>query len=130
ENDLVFRGEVVRRLEKLAFVKSPVQVWQSAELFLREKPEPELDLLFVDIMLSGMNGIELVKTLQTKRPGIKLIMLTNMNSDEMVFEAIKYGTLGYILKSELGHLEHVARIVLDGGAMITPTIALRVFSNF
>lgn len=130
ENDPEFRGEVVRRLSALEFVRTPVLTWESAERFLREKPAPRLDLLFVDIMLSGISGIELVKTLKQTKRDLKAVMLTNMNSDELIFEAIKHGTLGYILKSELGDLEHTVRTILSGGAMITPTIALRVFANF
>ncbi|MCR9141592.1 MAG: response regulator transcription factor [bacterium] len=130
ENDLEFREEVVRRLEALDFVRAPVLNWASAEQFLREKPAPRLDLMFVDIMLSGINGIELIKILKQQKRDLKAVMLTNMNSDELIFESIKHGTLGYILKSELGDLEHAVRTVLSGGAMITPTIALRVFSSF
>ena len=130
ENDEQFRGEVVRRLAALDFVRTPVRTWNSAELFLRERPAPGLDLLFVDIMLSGMNGIELIKTLRARQSELKTVMLTNMNSDELIFEAIQNGTLGYILKSELGDLEHTVQTVLSGGAMITPTIALRVFASF
>ncbi|MEQ9362605.1 MAG: response regulator transcription factor, partial [Leptospirales bacterium] len=125
-----FREEVVRRLGALDFVRPPVLTWASAEQFLREKPAPRLDLLFVDILLSGINGIELVKILKQKKRDVKAVMLTNMNSDELIFEAIKHGTLGYILKSELRDLEHAVSTVLQGGAMITPTIALRVFASF
>ncbi len=130
ENDPEFRDEVVRRLEALEIVRAPVAVWPSAEMFLREKPAPRLDLLFVDIMLSGITGIELVKEIKRQQRDLRAVMLTNMNSDELIFEAIKHGTLGYILKSELGDLEHTVRTVLSGGAMITPTIALRVFASF
>lgn len=130
ENDEEFRGQFIRRLEALPIARVPVLAWSSAELFLREKPAPQLDLLFVDVMLSGINGIELVKTLKQQKPGLKLVMLTNMNSDELIFESIKNGTLGYILKSELGDLEQAVRTVLGGGALITPTIALRVFASF
>lgn len=130
ENDPEFRTEVVRRLEGLTFASQPILVWDSAEQFLREKPAPRLDLLFVDIVLSGISGIELIKTLRHQKRDLRTVVLTNMNSDELIFEAIKFGTLGYILKSELGDLEHVVRTVLSGGALITPTIALRVFASF
>lgn len=130
ENDAEFREDFVERISNLDFIQPPVQVWNSAEDFLRAKPEPNLDLLFVDIILSGMTGIELVKTLRHRQIDTKLVMLTNMNSDELIFEAIKQGTMGYLLKGELGDLEPAVRTVLGGGAMITPTIALRVFASF
>lgn len=130
ENDEVFRAEVVRRLEALPSIETPVQTWGSAEAFQRDSRSDSLDLLFVDIMLGGITGIQLVKDLHSRQPELRIVMLTNLNSDEMIFEAIRYGTLGYILKSELGDLEDAIRIVLGGGALITPTIALRVFANF
>ena len=130
ENDEEFREEVKRRLDALEVVRTPVRAWASAETFLREKPAPGLDVLFIDVMLGGMTGIELLKTLKQRGSAVKPVMLTNMNSDELIFEAIKNGVLGYILKSELDDLERVVHTVLGGGAMITPTIALRVFASF
>ncbi|MCB1320087.1 MAG: response regulator transcription factor [Leptospiraceae bacterium] len=130
ENDAVFRAEAIRRLSELPEVKTPVLEWSQAEHFLRDERRTEVEILFVDIMLSGINGIELAKTVQHTLPDLRVIMLTNMNSDEMIFDSIKFGTLGYILKSELEDLDKAVRIVQNGGAMITPTIALRVISSF
>lgn len=130
ENDEVFRTEVVRRLDPIDLVRAPVRAWNSAELFLRDSGREQIDLLFVDIMLPGISGIELARMLHVSNPSIRIVMLTNLNSDEMIFESIKNGALGYVLKSELGDLEQALGVVLGGGALITPTIALRVFSNF
>src|SRR5690606_10075941 len=101
ENDAEFREELLRQLSRFEFVRAPVREWESAELYLRETPRPALDLLFVDIRLPGMTGLELVKTLQQRGSSVKAVMLTNMNADELIFEAIKRGVLGYILKSDL-----------------------------
>ncbi|MCB1308937.1 MAG: response regulator transcription factor [Leptospiraceae bacterium] len=130
ENDAVFRAEAIRRLSELPEVQTPVLEWSQAEHFLRDERRTEVEILFVDIMLSGISGIELAKTVQHTLPNLRVIMLTNMNSDEMIFDSIKFGTLGYILKSELEDLDKAVRIVQNGGAMITPTIALRVISSF
>jgi DNA-binding NarL/FixJ family response regulator len=48
----------------------------------------------------------------------------------MIFNSIKSGALGYLLKSELGQMNSIVEVIQAGGALITPTIALRVFASF
>jgi DNA-binding NarL/FixJ family response regulator len=129
ENDEYFLAEVKGRLQSLSCPKN-IHTWCSSEKFLQDIDLMELEILFLDIMLPGMNGIELVAKLTNGYPNIKVIMLTNMNSDEMIFTSIKNGALGYILKSDIARLEEIIEVVRKGGATITPTIALRVFSSF
>ena len=51
-----------------------------------------------------------------------------MNSETLIFEAIQHGAMGYVLKNELDELETIVSTVLQGGAILTPTIALRVMN--
>lgn len=129
ENDELFSEEVVERLSQIEDV-SDTKVWKSAELFLNDPNYNKIDILFLDIVLPGMSGIGLVSHLTEKNESIKVIMLTNMNSDEMIFNSIKSGALGYLLKSELGQMNSIVEVIQAGGALITPTIALRVFASF
>ncbi|TGL75954.1 response regulator transcription factor [Leptospira jelokensis] len=129
ENDEFFLEELKNRISELTNV-SEIHSWETGEILLRDPRHKTLDILFLDIMLPGMSGIEVVKVLSEKNENIKVIMLTNMNSDEMIFNSIKNGALGYLLKSELGQIKSIVDVLLDGGAYITPTIALRVFSSF
>lgn len=129
ENDELFSEEVVDRLSQIEDV-CDTKVWKSAELFLNDPNYNKIDILFLDIVLPGMSGIGLVSHLTEKNESIKVIMLTNMNSDEMIFNSIKSGALGYLLKSELGQMNSIVEVIQAGGALITPTIALRVFASF
>ncbi len=129
ENDLEFRATTEARLRSIPSV-AKVYGWGSAEEYLREKTRPILDLIFLDIILPYKNGVDLASEISKETPETSIIMLTNMNSDALIFESIKNGALGYILKSELGTLETIIQTVIEGGAVITPTIALRVFSSF
>ncbi|MDF3818588.1 response regulator transcription factor [Leptospira sp. 96542] len=129
ENDKFFLNEVKERLKKISEIDS-VLSWETAEAFFADPTYPSLDILFLDIMLPGMSGIEVVGKLTETTSETKVIMLTNMNSDEMIFNSIKNGALGYILKSDIGRIREIIEVVRDGGATITPTIALRVFSSF
>ncbi|WP_244310077.1 response regulator transcription factor [Leptospira mtsangambouensis] len=129
ENDDFFLEELKNRISELDNV-SEILSWKTGEMLLRDPQHKNIDILFLDIMLPGINGIEVVKILSEKNENIKVIMLTNMNSDEMIFNSIKNGALGYLLKSELGQIKNIVDVLLGGGAYITPTIALRVFSSF
>ena len=128
ENDELFREEVKGILSQISSI-SEILTWKTAEEFFRDPQHKTLDVLFLDIMLPGMKGIEVVKILTEKLESIKVVMLTNMNSDEMIFQSIKNGALGYLLKSELGEMKNTIDVIEKGGAIITPTIALRVFNN-
>ncbi|TGM57466.1 DNA-binding response regulator [Leptospira biflexa] len=129
ENDEFFLNEVKERLKFIPEIDS-VFSWESAENFFKDPAIESLDILFLDIMLSGMTGIDVVGKLNVAGSKIKVIMLTNMSSDEMIFNSIKNGALGYILKSDIGRIREIIEVVKGGGATITPTIALRVFSSF
>ena len=127
ENDSTFRDEAMLRLRKLPG-KPKISYWQSAENYLKDKQGKNLDLLILDIMLPGISGIDLARKLNEQKSDIKILVLTNMNSENLIFEAIQYGAIGYALKSELSTLTEIVQTILDGGAILTPTIALRVLS--
>ena len=107
-----------------------VRSWSSAEDVLRDVSVSALDLLLIDIGLGGMDGITLTGILSQKYPHIKKVILSSMNSEESVFNALKNGAIGYISKSEIGKIEENLQVVLEGGAIISPTIALRVLDFF
>jgi len=129
ENEQKYRDYVQKKIEEDPDVDSFVS-WNSAEEYWRDKNGENLDLIFIDVMLSHMNGVELTGMLTKRNPEIAKIILTNMDSEEMIFEALKNGAVGYVLKSELDDILSVMRIVMGGGAIITPTIALHVLNSF
>ena len=89
-----------------------------------------MDLLFLDIQLPGMDGVELAERISRRNQATGIVMLSNMNSDKLIFQALRNGAIGYLLKSELRDIADTVRVILAGGATITPTIALRVLSSF
>ena len=129
ENEKEFIEFIKEELGKVPEV-AEVFSWESAEIFWRDKRGRELDLVFIDIGLPGMNGVELAGLLSVKNPEIPKIILTNEKSDELIFEALRHGCSGYILKSELDDIGRVLKIVMEKGAIITPTIAFRVLNSF
>ena len=63
-----------------------------------EIPEMKPDIVIMDISLPGMNGIECIRQVKDKSPGTQFMMFTVYENDEKVFEALKAGASGYLLK--------------------------------
>ncbi len=139
ENEAVFRDYFMESMNG-RFSAEQVQIWNSAEAFINDDgwPGPSssprigegLDVLFIDINLPHMNGIDLARRLSDAEAPPRMIMLTSLYSDEVVFKALQAGAVGYVLKSELPDLGEVVEQTLAGGSIITPTIAFRVLSSF
>ena len=129
ENDAEFARYLEERLESAPEVDS-VQSWSAAEIMWRDPALGSIDVALLDIHLPGMSGVELAALLSEKYPGMQKVMLTSLQSDDVVFQALKAGAVGYVLKSELENIVNVLKIVSAGGAVITPTVALRVMRHF
>tara|TARA_R110002049_G_scaffold91333_5_gene227775 strand:+ start:978 stop:1628 length:651 start_codon:yes stop_codon:yes gene_type:complete len=115
--------------DKLAFFEAIVIKWKAVNgLQCLEKLEEDhhLDLILMDIEMPVLGGIEATEKIKKKYPQIKIVMLTVFNTDENIFNAIKAGADGYLLK-EVGPDALYKGIfdTLTGGAAMTPSIALR-----
>lgn len=85
------------------------------------------DIVIMDIGLPGKNGVEVVKETVKRLPEIQIIMFTVFDSDELLFEALSYGAIGYILKDDSYEDILIAiNDVLNGGARMSPSIAKKV----
>jgi DNA-binding NarL/FixJ family response regulator len=124
-----FRDHVVSVL-KLDSNFSTISQFKSSEEFINSPPEYFPDLIFLDIHLPHMSGSELLKRIKATHPDAKIIMITNMDSEEHVFNCLKFGALGFVYKMDLKNLQEIYKTVLDGGAVFSPTIALRIATNF
>jgi DNA-binding NarL/FixJ family response regulator len=89
------------------------------------------DVALVDIGLPGISGIEGIRLLHARYPGVPVLMLTVYNDDERIFEAICAGACGYLLKkTPKGRILECVEEVLDGGAPMSPEVARRVVELF
>lgn len=89
------------------------------------------DVLLTDIQMPEMNGIEAVKLIKTEMPSIQVVILTIHHDDANVFEAIKAGARGYVLKeSPPENTVAAVRAVARGEALLHPGIASRVIAEF
>ena len=89
------------------------------------------DVLLMDIGLPDMTGIECVKAIKNEYPKIEILMLTIYNDDEKIFQSIKAGAIGYILKKTPTE-KIIASIkeAFQGGAPMSPEVARRVIDYF
>lgn len=90
-----------------------------------------LDLILMDIEMPIMSGIEATQIIKNKFPQIKIIMLTVFDNDENIFNAIKAGADGYLLKEvNPKDLQQGILDTMNGGATMTPSIALKTLKLF
>lgn len=90
-----------------------------------------IDLILMDIEMPKMNGIAATEIIKNKYPQIKIIMLTVFDNDENIFNAIKAGADGYLLK-EVNPRDLQQGIIetINGGATMTPSIAMKTLKLF
>ena len=89
------------------------------------------DIILMDIRMPIMNGVEATKLIHQHLPGIKIIILTTFDDDEYIFDALKSGASGYLLK-DLPSEELIGAIrkVYRGGVLMPPEIMAKVVAEF
>ncbi|NNC70906.1 MAG: response regulator transcription factor [Flavobacteriaceae bacterium] len=97
-----------------------------SELIHKLEKNHNLDLILMDIEMPILDGIETTEIVKQKYPHIKIIMLTVFDNDENIFNAIKAGADGYLLKEINPEDLHKGIIeTINGGAAMNPSIALK-----
>ena len=89
------------------------------------------DLLLLDLELPGMDGIDVIEDLLPSHPGLEVLVLTSFADETKVFEAMRAGAAGYLVKGIApGQLKQAIRDVLRGGTVIEARLARRVWNYF
>jgi DNA-binding NarL/FixJ family response regulator len=113
--------------EDLEVVGEAADGQEAVELAQRCRP----DVVLMDINMPVMDGVEATHRIVEQDPGVRVIMLTIYRQDRYVFEAIKAGARGYLLKDVDEHeLLEAIRAVYRGEALINPALATRVLDEF
>ena len=105
-------------------VSNGVEVIQSIR---RDKP----DVILMDIRMPKMDGVQYTKIVKEGYPDIRIIILTTFDDDEYVYNALRFGASGYLLKGvSMDGLAEAIMTVYQGQAMINPDIATKVLRFF
>lgn len=89
------------------------------------------DVILMDIRMPKIDGVQCTKIIKENYPDVKIIILTTFDDDEFVYNALKFGASGYLLKGvSMDELANAIRTVYSGRAMINPDIATKVVKLF
>jgi DNA-binding NarL/FixJ family response regulator len=126
DDDAGLRDSIVRYLTvKGGFVC--VGQYGRAQDALVNLPKEQPCVVLMDIKMKGMDGIECVRRLKEKMPDVLVIMLTVFEEEDLIFDALIAGAMGYLLKRQPPEqlLEAIQEILI-GGSPMTATIARKV----
>jgi len=116
EEDLELAGEAGDGREALAMLR-------------RTRP----DVVLCDIRMPVLDGLGLLERVSQDESlaGVRLVMLTTFELDEYVFEALRLGASGFLLKdADPARLLDAIRVVADGGSLLAPSVTRRVIEEF
>ena len=89
------------------------------------------DLVLMDIQMPEVNGVEATAMIKKDFPQTKIIVLTTFNDDEYIYDALKNGASGYMLKdASPKEILEAVRTVYNGGALIQSEVAVKVIDQF
>lgn len=89
------------------------------------------DVVLMDVRMPGMDGLAATRAVLADAPETRVVILTTFDDDEYVYEAIRAGASGFLLKSVEGDaLVNAVRIIADGEALLAPEVTRRVIEKF
>src|SRR3989344_2610466 len=121
EDEESIRDLYARQLTKAGFNVTPVGTGEAA---LDTLKKVQFDILLLDIMLPGINGLQILREFKTMFPnsGAKVIMLTNLGQDTVIKEGFELGANAYLIKASFTPDQVVNEVknVLAGGQPVNP----------
>ena len=100
---------------------------EAIELARRLRP----DVVLMDIEMQDLDGIEACRTITESSDGSSVVMLTTFQTDEYLFESLKVGASGFLLKrSPPDELLNAVRVVADGEGLLASSVTVRLIDEF
>lgn len=108
-----------------------IGIYTSAEEALTLLPLSPPDIAIVDIQLEDLSGIELIQQVKNKVLNTQFLMCTSFQNSENIFNALKAGASGYIVKgSSAQEIQNAVKELHEGGSPMSPYIARKVISLY
>jgi len=130
EDELKTRESLLRLLGRAPNIRC-ISSYATGEDALRGIPKEKPDVVLVDIHLPGISGIECISKLKLKLPNLRVLVLTTYGDSDRIFDSLRAGATGYLLKNA-GYAGLVEAIddVHGGGAPMTAQVARQVVEHF
>ena len=127
--------ELIRQSLQIVLNSKPditvCDVAEDGQAVIRSVRKEKPDIILMDVRMPKMDGVQCTKIIKENYPEIKIIILTTFDDDEYVYNALKFGASGYLLKGvSMDELENAIKTVYSGKAMINPDIATKVLRLF
>ena len=130
DDHILFRKGLISLLAAAEGIDAIGECGDGAEAVERVR-ELMPDIVLMDIRMPGMNGIEATRRITEQVPHVKVVVLTVSDEDQDLFEAIKAGARGYLLKNlEPEDLRRLIRAVAAGEAALSPAMAARILDEY
>ncbi len=118
---------VMSKQEDIEMVGTAANGVEALQLVKQTKP----DVVLLDIRMPEMDGVECTRRIKQEYADIKVIVLTTFDDDDYVFDALRYGASGYLLKGiSVSGLTDAVREAAKGGSIIAPDVASKVLQMF
>ncbi len=89
------------------------------------------DVVLMDVRMPTMNGIEATRAIRSAFPSTRIIMLTVSDEEDDLFDAVKAGANGYLLKEvSIEEVADAVRAVVQGHSLISPSMAAKLITEF
>jgi DNA-binding NarL/FixJ family response regulator len=98
---------------------------------VRQAHEHRPDVVVMDIRMPGTDGLAATRQICAELPDVKVLVLTTFNVDEYVFEALRSGASGFLLKdTDPVELLHALTVVAEGEALLAPSVTRKLIEEF
>jgi len=98
---------------------------------IEQAAELQPDVVLMDVRMPTMNGIEATRAIRSDFPSTQIIMLTVSDEEGDLYESVKNGASGYLLKdSSIDEVAQAVRVVAEGQSLISPSMAVKLIDEF
>jgi DNA-binding NarL/FixJ family response regulator len=101
--------------------------WEALTVAAETRP----DVVLMDMKMPGLDGVGAIRRLRVQSPEVKVVVLTTFDDDELVFEGLRAGASGYLLKdASAERLLEAILAVASGQSFLQPAVAAKVVAEF
>lgn len=118
---------ILRTKEEIEVVGEVKDGAEAVEQARRLKP----DVILMDISMPGMNGVEATRQIKREQPEVGVVVLTMYDEEEHIYDLVKAGATGYLLKdSDSSQIVKAIKTVARGESLIHPSVASKILHEF